>query len=212
MNSCQPRIIGLTGGIATGKSTVSHYLIEQNFCLVYDADVIAREAVAPQSPILENIAQRYGPKILTDTGELNRFKLGTIIFQNSAEKEWLEGLIHPYVRQKFESRIHHYKTSIGITGKPSSPLCLVIPLLFESKMENLVSEVWVITCSEQQQLERLTLRNKLSVSEAQARINSQWPLKEKMKRADFILNNDGDRSQLYAQIDAAIQGEGIKRE
>lgn len=198
------KIIGLTGGIATGKSEVSDYLAQKKHCCIYDADLIARDAVAKDSPILIQISKRFGASILSSHGELNRSKLGNIIFQDKTEKAWVESLIHPYVREQFERQIQAFKRSASLT-ETLSTLCLVVPLLFESKMEALVSEIWVVACSPEQQLERLMVRNSLSQSEAQARIQSQWPLAEKIKRADIVLNNDGDRPKLYAQIDAAIK-------
>ena len=196
------RIIGLTGGIATGKSTVSGYLANTYSCRIYDADLIAREAVRKGSFILNKLTDRYGVEILTSQGELNRSKLGKILFQDSDEKKWIESLIHPYVLNELQEKIQTFRQSERNT---TEFLCLAIPLLFESKMENLASEIWVVACSPETQLERLRDRNNFSDAEAKTRINSQWPLEKKKQRADVILNNDGDRNKLYAQIDAAIK-------
>lgn len=189
------RIIGLTGGIATGKSTVANYLASTYKLPIFDADVYSREAVAPNSPILKTIQQRYGEQILLDDGNLNRQKLGEIIFSNSQERRWVESLIHPYVRHRFLEHIHN---TSAIT------LILVVPLLFEAKMINLVTEIWVVSCSEQQQLQRLMHRNNLTLEEAQTRINSQMPIAQKIACADVVLDNSSTVKELLQQIDKAI--------
>ncbi|MDR9404355.1 MAG: dephospho-CoA kinase, partial [Halothece sp. Uz-M2-17] len=137
------RVIGLTGGIGTGKSTVSDYCTEVYQVPVLDADYYARDAVCEGSPILSLIRQRYGGEILHQDGSLNRSRLGTIIFNDPSEKQWLEQQIHPYVRQRIETELSQITASIVL---------VVVPLLFEAKMTDLVSEVWVVACSPQQQL------------------------------------------------------------
>lgn len=186
------KIIGLTGGIATGKSTVSDYLAEKYHIPVFDADVFAREAVKSESPIFTSIVNRYGQDILLDNYTLNRDKLGKIIFNNCQEKEWLESQIHPFVYQCFKYLIPTLNQELIIFS---------IPLLFEAKMTDLVSEIWVITCEYQQQLARLQQRNNLSEQDAIARIKSQMPLAEKVKLADRIIDNSGDLNHLKSQID-----------
>ena len=183
---------------------MSDYLANNYACRIYDADLIAREAVTKGSCILNKLTNRYGVDILTPQGELNRSKLGKILFQDSDEKKWIESLIHPYVLNELQKQIQAFHDSKRETASAEF-LCLAIPLLFESKMENLASEIWVVACSPETQLERLRDRNNFSEVEAKTRINNQWPLEKKKQRADVILNNDGDRNELYAQIDAAIK-------
>ncbi|RUT02333.1 dephospho-CoA kinase [Chroococcidiopsis cubana SAG 39.79] len=192
----QKRIIGLTGGISTGKSTVSQYLAHEYHLPVLDADIYAREAVQLGSPILNAIAQRYGKNILQADGTLDRQQLARIIFNNSTEKQWLERQIHPYVRDRFEQEIN--KLSVPI-------VVLVIPLLFEAEMTDLVTEIWVVACSPQQQIDRLIQRDNLTVEQAQARINSQMPLSEKCDRADVVLDNSSTLEDLKQQVDLAIK-------
>ncbi|NHC35308.1 dephospho-CoA kinase [Scytonema millei] len=196
------RIIGLTGGISTGKSTVAQFLATEYHLPVLDADIYAREAVQLGSPILDAIAQRYGTNILQADGTLNRQQLARIIFNDSTEKQWLERQIHPYVRDRFEQEI----------SKLSVPtVVLVIPLLFEAEMTNLVTEIWVVFCSPQQQIDRLIQRDNLTVEQAQARINSQVPLSEKCDRADVVLDNSSTLEDLRQKVDLAIKkfkGEG----
>lgn len=189
------RLIGLTGGIGTGKSTVSHYLATKYHLPILDADIYAREAVQKDSPILNAIAQRYNSNILLPDGTLNRQKLGQIIFDHLDERRWLEQQIHPYVRDRFIEEINQLSHQTAV---------LVIPLLFEAKMNSLVTEIWVVCCSRQQQLQRLMQRDFLTLEQAQARINSQMPLEEKCDRADIILDNSATQAALLQQVDLAL--------
>ncbi|NCO76033.1 MAG: dephospho-CoA kinase [Cyanobacteria bacterium] len=193
-------IIGLTGGIATGKSTVSSYLAEKYFIPILDADLIAREAVSINSPIFQNIVNRYGEEILLKDGNLNRAKLGKIIFNSPQEKMWLENQIHPFVFDDLQSQIKLLSNSI---------IVLSIPLLFEAKMTNLVDEIWVVNCDFFTQLSRLKSRNKLAENEAISRINSQIPLTEKVKLADVVIDNNKKLADLYTQIDLIMSKKSI---
>lgn len=188
------RIIGLTGGIATGKSTVANHLANAYNLPIFDADIYARDAVSIGSPILKAIAQRYGEQILLADNSLNRQKLGEIIFNHQAERNWVENLIHPYVRARFQ----------GAITESSQTLVFVVPLLFEAEMTDLVTEIWVVSCSEQQQLARLMQRNNLTLEQAQARIHSQMSLTEKVARADVVLDNNSTLEALVKQIDFAL--------
>jgi dephospho-CoA kinase len=188
-------LIGLTGGIATGKSTVANYLANTYNVPVLDADIYARDAVSAGSPILQAIAQRYGEQILLTDGSLNRQQLGEIIFNNREERKWVENTIHPYVRDRFLQEI---------TKSPAQILVLVVPLLFEADMTDLVTNIWVVSCSEEQQLERLVQRNQLTIKQAQARIQSQMPIAEKVSRANVVLNNSSNLEILVKQVDKAF--------
>ena len=191
-----PRIIGLTGGIATGKTTVSHYLATAYHLPVLDADIYAREAVQPGSSILEAIVQRYGSDILLPDGTLNRQKLGQIVFSSTDKRHWLEQQIHPYVRDRLIKAINEL---------PRQTVVLVVPLLFEAGMTDLVTQIWVVRCSQQQQQERLMQRDRLSAEAAQARINSQMPIEDKAAIADVVLDNSSTSVALLKQVDAAIK-------
>ncbi len=190
------RIVGLTGGIGTGKTTVSQYLASTYHLPILDADIYAREAVQVGSPILSAIAQRYGSEILLPDGTLNRQKLGEIVFGNIDERRWLEQQIHPYVRDRFVEAIHQL---------PEQTVVLVVPLLFEAGMTDLVTEIWVVYCSQQQHLERLMQRDHLTLEQAQARINSQILIEEKCKLADVVLDNSSTLEALLQQVDAALK-------
>ena len=193
------RIIGLTGGIATGKSTVTAYLEQQYHLPILDADVYAREAIAPPSPILDQIFERYGGTVQNIDGSLNRQALGDIVFNNSAEKQWLEAQIHPFVRQRFRESLEK------IQGTEATVIC-AIPLLFEARLTDFVTEIWVVICHPAQQLKRLQQRNQLTREQAQARIASQMPLAEKVARADVVLDNSLDLATLHHQVDLALKG------
>lgn len=192
------RIIGLTGGIATGKSTVSDYLATRHGLPVLDADAYARQAVQPGSPILAAIAARYGPTLLQPDGSLNRSQLGEIIFSQPAEKAWVEQQIHPFVRQRFTQITEQFPTE--------QTLVYAIPLLFEANLTHLVSEIWVVTCRPEQQLRRLRDRAQLSTDQAQRRIDNQLPLAEKAAQADVVLDNSGSREALFRQVDGVLEG------
>lgn len=186
------RLIGLTGGIATGKTTVSNYLRDRYGFPILDADVYAKEAVEVDSPIFQEIVKRYGSEIQLENRALNRTKLGDIIFNNIEEKTWLEAQIHPYVRKRFQEVIDSLDNHI---------IVLSIPLLIEANLTHLVSEIWVVFCDYEQQIQRLQQRNHLTEQQAIARINNQLPLTEKITRADVVLDNSGSLDCLYQQID-----------
>jgi dephospho-CoA kinase len=187
------RIIGITGGIATGKTTVSNYLHNNYGLPILDADLYAREALTGDR--LSQISDRYGKLIVDDLGNLDRRKLGAIVFASEAERHWLESLIHPYVR---ECLIGEAK------NLAPSTLVMAIPLLFEAKMQDLVTEIWAVTCDRQQQLQRLIDRNHLSKNEAIERISSQMPQSEKAELADVVISNSNNTQELFLQVDRAL--------
>ena len=204
MNSKKTRrLIGLTGGISTGKSTASKYLETTYNLPILDADVYARDAVKIGSEAIKAIASRYGVNILLADGSLNRHKLGNIIFNDVNERQWLEKQIHPLVRDAFVQEIDK---------SPAELIVLVIPLLFEAAMTDLVTEIWVVYCNPNQQLARLMQRESLSLEAAQARISSQMPLEEKCDRANLILDNSSSQEFLYNQIDIAILNPPLPRQ
>jgi dephospho-CoA kinase len=196
------RLIGLTGGISTGKTTVSNYLAEMYPFPIWDADVYSREAVQPNSPVLQTLVRRYGTGILLSDGSLNRQQLGTIIFSRLTERHWVEQQIHPVVRDRFSDNI----TKLQYEAGKNATAILVIPLLFEANMTDLVTEIWVISCSPQQQQFRLIQRSQgsLTPKQAQARIDSQMPLEQKCKMADVVLDNSSTLEELWQQVDDAI--------
>jgi dephospho-CoA kinase len=194
------RIIGLTGGIATGKSTVSHYLLSKYGVPILDADLYAKEAVAQNSLLLAAIFEHFGDRFKLKDGSLNRSALGDLIFSNAEAKQWLENLIHPHVRDRFTRELAKIENAQQNTT-PQNTVVLSIPLLFEANLTHLITEIWVVSCSPEIQLSRLQQRNNLTLEQAQNRINSQLPLSEKIARADFVLDNDSTLEALYQKCD-----------
>ncbi|MCS6781983.1 MAG: dephospho-CoA kinase [Gloeomargarita sp. SKYBB_i_bin120] len=187
-------VIGLTGGIASGKSTVTQYLQTRYRISVYDADSYAHRALEPGTPVWQALVQRYGAAVLLADGRINRSWLGEQVFGNPAERRWLEALVHPWVRQCY--------TQIS---PADGPVVFSIPLLFEAQMTDLVHQVWVVWCTTQQQYQRLVSRNRLTPAQAHARISAQLPLPLKMLWADQLLDNSGTLDHLYQQVDRCIQ-------
>jgi dephospho-CoA kinase len=195
------RIIGLTGGIATGKTAISNYLADTYGFPILDADIYAREAVHPGSPILDSIVERHGARIILPDGNLNRSELGNIIFCNPAERQWLEQQIHPYVRRRLIETTQSELAQLSLVSTSTLTVVLVVPLLFEANMTDLCTEIWVVYCLPSVQLDRLMRRDGLNVEEANARINTQLPLEQKCQKADVILDNSSTLESLFAQID-----------
>ncbi|MCT0208757.1 dephospho-CoA kinase [Synechococcus sp. CS-1332] len=201
------RRIGLTGGIATGKSTVAA-LLEHRFGLpVLDADRFAREALAPGSPGAMAVLARYGGQVRA-RGEaapasadacpsLDRAALGRIVFADAAERAWLEELVHPLVRACFGAELERLQEVPAVV--------LMVPLLFEAGLENLCSEVWLVDCDEVEQLRRLMARDGLDAGEATDRIHSQWPLARKRALANAVIDNNQASSNLPSQLINLLQ-------
>ena len=190
------RRIGLTGGIATGKSSAARLLEQRHGLPVLDADLYARQALEPGQPATEAVLARFGPGVVSNSGVVDRRALGAIVFNNQDERRWLEQLVHPIVRQRFDQELVRLDTNPAVV--------LMIPLLFESGLEALCSETWLVDCDESQQLQRLMARDQLNEAEAQARMNAQWPLARKRPLADVLISNRGDAAALNAQLGAAL--------
>ena len=186
------RRIGLTGGIASGKSSVGRFL-EQQGIAVLDADLYAHEALAPGTPATRAVLERYGAKVQSELSEgLDRAALGSIVFTDPQERTWLEAQLHPLVRQRFDQEL---QTLVG-----ERVVALMIPLLFEAGLESLCSEVWVVHCSPTQQRQRLMTRNRLSLEAAEQRIRAQWPMDRKTELADCVIKNGGMPLSWTSQI------------
>jgi dephospho-CoA kinase len=198
------RRIGLTGGIASGKSTVGR-LLEAQGLPVLDADLYAREALAPGSAGAQAVLERYGDHVRAPQGgadggsggdgeadQIDRSALGRIVFADAVERRWLEGLVHPLVRARFESELSRLVEAPVVV--------LVIPLLFEAGLEELCSEVWLVDCGEDQQLARLRDRDGLGEAEARARIAAQWPLARKRALADRLIDNRSEPKRLAGVV------------
>ena len=190
------RRIGLTGGIATGKSSAARLLVQRHGLPVLDADLYARQALEPGQPGTQAVLQRFGTGVVNSSGVVDRRALGAIVFNNPDQRRWLEQLVHPIVRQRFDQEL------MRLDAKPA--VVLMIPLLFESGLERICSETWLVDCDESQQLQRLMARDQLSAAEAQARVNAQWPLAKKRPLADVLISNRSDTAALSAQLAAAL--------
>ena len=189
------RRIGLTGGIATGKSSAARLLEQRHGLPVLDADLYARQALEPGQPPTEAVLERFGTEVVS-SGVVDRRALGAIVFSDPEQRRWLEQLVHPIVRQRFDQEL------MRLNAMPA--VVLMIPLLFESGLEGLCSETWLVDCDESQQLQRLMTRDQLSETEAQARMNAQWPLERKRPLADVLISNRSDAAALNAQLAAAL--------
>ena len=197
------RRIGLTGGIATGKSSVGHYLAEQHALAVLDADLYALEALAPGSAATKAVLQRYGKAVAAagqnNATSLDRSALGQIVFNDAAERHWLEQLVHPIVRQRFDAELARLAET--------TPVVLMIPLLFEAKLTDLCSEVWLVDCNSAQQCQRLMDRNQLSHQDSEQRIAAQWPMSQKRDLADLVIDNNGSPGSWKQYVDQALRQE-----
>ena len=190
------RRIGLTGGIATGKSSAARLLEQHHGLPVLDADLYARQALEPGQPATEAVLERFGPGVVSSGGVVDRRALGAIVFNNQDERRWLEQLVHPIVRQRFEQERVRLDTKRAAV--------LRIPLLLEGGLEARCSETLLVYCDESQQLQRVMARDQLNEAEAQARMNAQWPLARKRPLADVLISNRGDAAALNAQLEDAL--------
>jgi dephospho-CoA kinase len=186
-------IIGLTGGIASGKSTVARMLLELGIPVI-DADQIAREVVEIGEEAYLQIVEKFGEEILQDDKTIDRAKLGAIVFNDEEKRKLLNSIVHPAVRKKMLEQKERY------VKKGEKTIVLDIPLLFESNLTHLVDKIVVVYVDEHTQLERLMARNGFSKEEAKARIKAQMPLKEKVAKADAVINNNGTIEQTKKQL------------
>lgn len=196
--------IGLTGGIACGKSTVAAMLTELGAVLV-DADRIAREVVEPGMPALGAIAERFGPSVLLENGALNRRRLGDLVFADPVERKALEAILHPPIRARMKELMQDAEMR-----EPHRLVVVDVPLLYESNLAALFSAVMVVYIPAPLQIERLMARDKLSRDQAEARIRSQMPIEEKRRKADFVIDNSGSPEETKAQIDRFWRERGLQ--
>lgn len=191
--------IGLTGGIATGKSTVSALLRQVGFPIV-DADIVAREVVEPGTPTLEKIKLAFGPGII-DNGVLDRRKLGQIVFEDGAQLKKLNDIMQPAISSAMADKINFWR----LQNVPI--LVLDVPLLFERDYDKnkLVDKIIVVTASEEIQLSRLENRDQLSNMEAHNRVKTQLPMSQKIARADYVIDNNGRIEELQEQVTVLIK-------
>jgi len=190
--------LGLTGGIATGKSHVRARFAELGVPTI-DADTLARDAVAPGSAGLEAVLRRFGTNIRDASGGLDRKKLAAIVFADREARHDLEQIIHPFVRRMTDqwfASLDPAQHGFAIAD---------IPLLFEAGRRSDFDEVIVVACDANTQLQRLMARDGLSEEDARARIAAQWPLDEKIANADYVIRTDGTFDDTHRQVDTVIR-------
>lgn len=188
--------LGLTGGIATGKSTAAE-ILNQFGAEVIEADRIAHEVIKPGSEAYEDVVAHFGGEIVREDGTINRKKLGKIVFSDARQRQKLEKLTHPHIIRRIKEVLEE--------NNYNKKLVAVIPLLYENELQNLFESVWVVTCNQEIQLDRLQKRDDLSRAEACQRLSAQMNLSEKEARADKVFRNDGSKRELKVKLKRAWQ-------
>ena len=190
-------VYGLTGGIGMGKSTAAQWLAERGIPVV-DTDVLAREAAAPGSEGLAEVVEHFGPEVLRPDGSLDRVALGRLVFEDEARRKELEAILHPRIRSGWESKLDEWR------GEGKEEAVVVIPLLFETGAERLVSKTICVACQEGTQLKRLRERG-WSEREIAARVRAQWPVAQKMDSSDYVVWSEGEFELTKMQLDQIIR-------
>ncbi|KAF9488507.1 CoaE-domain-containing protein [Pleurotus eryngii] len=191
-------VVGLTGGIATGKSTVSKLVGEAGIPII-DADVLARKVVEPGTRTLKRIVAEFGEDILLGDGQLDRKKLGGIIFGDEGKRRALNGIVHPAVR---------WEMLVGVVKcwiRGHRVCVLDVPLLIEGGLWKWVGKVAVVSCPREVQLQRLMARDSSTEAEALARLNSQLSIEEKVGYADYVVDNSGEMAELQGQVSRFVR-------
>lgn len=190
-------IIGLTGSIASGKSTVSKMLQNSGYPII-DADLVARLVVEPGSETLTQIEQAFGPDVIQADGTMDRAKVGEIIFNDPASRKILNDIIHPAIRQEMLRQRQEF------LEQGFKTIIMDIPLLFESRLQHLVDKILVVSVTEENQFNRLMERNGLTKKEARARISSQLPMSLKEDGADAVIYNNGSLDETKWQLNRIL--------
>lgn len=188
------QVIGLTGGIASGKSTILETLKKMG-AVVISADEVAHTATQPGKPAWEDIVRFFGTGILNDDKTINRKKLGEIVFNNRQYLQKLNEITHPRVKEIFKNSLKEIKEK-----NPDAVVVLEIPLLYEAGLEKICDEVWVVWVNRENQIRRLMAREGIDREEAIKRIEAQLPLDEKARRADFVIDNNKNVQEAIADI------------
>jgi dephospho-CoA kinase len=186
-------LVGLTGGIGTGKSTVAR-MLEKRGAVVFDADVLARQAVAPGTPGFDQVVERFGPNVLAPGGGLDREALASIVFSDPAARRDLEGIVHPEVRRMFAEGCEEYRYSDRV-------VVFSAPLLVETGMHTAFDRLIVVSAPVTTQIERLMRDRGMAERDVQARIAAQLPLEAKAEVADILVDNDGTLEDLERRVE-----------
>ena len=193
------KVIGLTGGIASGKSTITNY-IESKGIPVIDGDRVSREVVLPGSEALMKIEEEFGKEYILSDGTLDRKKMGKNVFNNPEERKKLEGILHPIIRNEFIKKINEYKKNPEI-----KIVLLDAALLIESKMTDLTDSLWLVYADKEVQIKRVMARDNVSEDVALSIINSQMLLSDKKKYADEIIDNNKSFLEVYEKVDNLLK-------
>ena len=186
------KIIGITGGIASGKSTVTEFLRQKGFQVV-DADAVVHQLQKPGGRLYQVLVEHFGEKVLLENGELNRPLLASLIFSNSEEQEWSKRTQGEIIREELAALRNQFALTEAL-------FFMDIPLLFEQNYASWFDETWLVYVNRDVQLERLMKRDQISKEAAESRLNSQWPLERKISLASHSLDNNGNQKQLIAQV------------
>ena len=192
------RIIGITGGIASGKSTVTNFLRKQGFQVV-DADAVVHQLQKPDGRLFQALVQHFGQEIILENGELNRPILASLIFSNPEEQEWSKQIQGEIIREELAVLRDQLAQTEEI-------FFMDIPLLFEQAYSAWFDETWLVYVDRNIQVERLMKRNHLSQNEAKSRLAAQWPLEEKKDLASHVLDNNGNQDPLLTQVRILLEG------
>ena len=192
------KIIGITGGIASGKSTVTEFLKQKGFEVV-DADAVVHQLQKPGGRLYQTIVEHFGDKVLLESGELNRPLLASLIFSNPKEQEWSERTQGEIIREELAALRDQLAQTEAL-------FFMDIPLLFEQNYASWFDETWLVYVNRDVQLERLMKRDQISKEAAESRLNSQWPLERKISLASHSLDNNGNQEQLIAQVVHLLEG------
>ena len=186
------KIIGITGGIASGKSTVTEFLRQKGFQVV-DADAVVHQLQKPGGRLYQVLVEHFGEKILLENAELNRTLLASLIFSNPEEQEWSKRTQGEIIREELAALRNQLAQTEAL-------FFMDIPLLFEQNYASWFDETWLVYVNRDVQLERLMKRDQISKEAAESRLNSQWPLERKISLASHSLDNNGNQEQLIAQV------------
>ncbi|PHK50943.1 dephospho-CoA kinase [Staphylococcus edaphicus] len=195
-----PKVIGLTGGIASGKSTVSELLTAHGFKVV-DADIASRQAVEKGTKGLERVKEAFGEEAIDENGEMNRSYVGEVVFNQPEKRLELNAIVHPIVRDIMEKEKEQYLNE-------GYNVIMDIPLLFENDLQDTVDEVWLVYTSESIQIDRLMERNDISMEDAKARVYSQISIDKKRRMADHVIDNRDTKLELKQNLENLLLEEG----
>ena len=191
------KIIGITGGIASGKSTVTNFLRQKGFQVV-DADAVVHQLQKPGGRLFEALVQHFGQKIILENGELNRPLLASLIFSNPEEREWSKQIQGEIIREELATLRDQFAQTEEI-------FFMDIPLLFEQDYASWFDETWLVYVEPDVQMERLMKRDQLSKDLAISRLSAQWSLEEKKSLASQVIDNNGSQDQLLAQLNSLLE-------